>query len=48
MTEVFADTSGWANGFVRTETFHAVAAAWVRRWQTDHHFEQAGLVRLLK
>ena len=30
MNEIFADTSGWASTFVRTETYHAMAAAFLR------------------
>ena len=33
MAEVFADTSGWATYFVRTEPRHAVAAASMRQWR---------------
>ncbi len=35
MNEVFADTSGWASGFVRTELYHSLAAAFLRQWQAD-------------
>jgi len=35
MNEVFADTSGWANAFVRTEPYHSLAAAFLRQWQAD-------------
>lgn len=35
MSEVFADTSGWASAFVRTEAYHAMAAAFLRQWQAD-------------
>lgn len=35
MSEVFADTSGWASAFVRTETYHSMAAAFLRQWQSD-------------
>ena len=35
MAEVFADTSGWASFFVRTERFHAVASALMRHWQAE-------------
>ena len=35
MNEVFADTSGWANAFVRTELHHSLAAAFLRQWQAD-------------
>jgi predicted nucleic acid-binding protein len=34
MNEVFADTSGWASYFVRTEPFHADAAKLMREWHT--------------
>jgi predicted nucleic acid-binding protein len=57
MIERFVDTSGWAELADRTLLFHAQAvAAFVVMQQrgltealtTDHHFEQAGYVRLLK
>ena len=35
MSEVFADTSGWASAFVRTETYHTAAAAYLRQWQSE-------------
>ena len=35
MSEVFADTSGWASAFVRTETYHVMAADYLRQWQSD-------------
>ena len=35
MNEVFADTSGWASAFVRTEPRHSLAAAFLRQWQAD-------------
>ena len=35
MSEVFADTSGWASAFVRTETYHSMAADFLRQWQAD-------------
>ena len=35
MAEVFADTSGWATYFVRTEPLHAVAAAYMRQWHAQ-------------
>ncbi len=35
MPEVFADTSGWASLFVRSEPSHAAATALIRRWQAD-------------
>ena len=34
MAEVFADTSGWAAYFVRTEARHADASALIKRWQS--------------
>jgi predicted nucleic acid-binding protein len=34
VTEVFADTSGWAAFFVRSQAFHAEASVLMRRWQT--------------
>lgn len=33
MREVFEDTSGWANFFVRTESHHAKAVALMVQWQ---------------
>ena len=30
MNEVFADTSGWASAFVRTEPRHSLTAAFLR------------------
>ena len=33
MSEIFADTAGWANFFVRTEPYHTQAVAWVRQWR---------------
>jgi predicted nucleic acid-binding protein len=35
MTEIFADTSGWANYFVRSEPFHAVAVQLMRQWHQE-------------
>ena len=35
MKEVFADTSGWASAFVRTETYHSLAADFLRQWQAN-------------
>jgi predicted nucleic acid-binding protein len=32
MTEVFADTSGWANYFVRSEPFSQLAVSRMRQW----------------
>ena len=33
MNEVFADTSGWANAFVKTEPYHIKASTLVKQWQ---------------
>jgi uncharacterized protein len=33
VAEVFADTSGWASFFVRTEPLHVMAATYMRQWQ---------------
>jgi len=35
MAEVFADTSGWATFFVRTEPFHRIAESLMQQWQAD-------------
>ena len=35
MNEVFADTSGWASYFVRSEPFHQTAAQLMRQWHQD-------------
>jgi len=35
MNEIFADTSGWRNYFVRTEPFHAIAKNLMRQWYTN-------------
>lgn len=35
MSEIFADTSGWANYFVRTEPFHQTAKQLMQRWYKD-------------
>lgn len=35
MAEVFADTSGWANYFVRTEPFYESAVAMMRQWHAS-------------
>jgi hypothetical protein len=32
MTEVFADTSGWANYFVRSEPFYPLAVRMMQQW----------------
>ncbi len=33
MTEVLADTSGWANYLVRSQPFHINADAYIHRWR---------------
>ena len=33
MNEVFVDTSGWANAFVKTEPYYAKASTLVKQWQ---------------
>ena len=33
MNEVFADTSGWANAFVKTEPYYTKASTLVKQWQ---------------
>jgi len=33
MREVFADTAGWANFFIRTETHHRKAVELMRQWR---------------
>lgn len=35
MPEVFADTAGWANFFVRTEPFHVQAVQLMQQWHTS-------------
>ena len=35
MNEIFADTSGWANYFVRTEPFHEKAKQLMQQWYKD-------------
>ncbi|MDH3600213.1 MAG: PIN domain-containing protein [Candidatus Tectomicrobia bacterium] len=35
MAEVFADTSGWASFFVRTEPIHALAVAYMQQWHAN-------------
>lgn len=35
MSEVFADTSGWASAFIGKEMFHSLAAEYLRQWQAD-------------
>jgi len=35
MSEIFADTSGWANYFVRTEPFHQAAKQFMQQWYKD-------------
>jgi predicted nucleic acid-binding protein len=34
MNEVFADTSGWASFFIRTEPHFSTANEWMRAWRT--------------
>ena len=36
MNEVFADTSGWANAFVKTELYHAKATTLLKRWEQSN------------
>ncbi len=36
MSEIFADTSGWANYFVRTEPYHQAAKQFMRQWHKDY------------
>ena len=36
MNEIFADTSGWANYFIRTEQFHQTAKQLMQQWYKDH------------
>ena len=36
MNEVFADTSGWANAFVKTEPYHLEASTLVKQWQQNN------------
>lgn len=36
MSKVFADTSGWANFFVKTEPFHAQAKNLMQRWHSGN------------
>lgn len=36
MNEVFVDTSGWANAFVKTERYHTEASTLVRQWQQNN------------
>lgn len=35
MTEVFADTSGWANYFIHSEPFYQTATRLMRQWQHE-------------
>ncbi len=35
MPEIFADTAGWANFFVRTEPFHSEAKQLMQQWYTQ-------------
>jgi predicted nucleic acid-binding protein len=34
-TEVFVDTSGWLNAFVRSEPHYTVAAEYLRTWRRE-------------
>ena len=36
MAEIFADTAGWANFFIRTEPHHAQAVELMNRWHKEH------------
>ncbi len=36
MNEVFVDTSGWANAFIKTERYHTKASILVERWQQNN------------
>ena len=36
MNEVFADTSGWANAFVKTEPYHAKASTLITQWKQQN------------
>lgn len=36
MSEVFVDTSGWANAFVKTEPYHTEASTLVKQWQQNN------------
>ena len=36
MNEVFADTSGWANAFVKTERYHTEASTLMTQWQQQN------------
>jgi predicted nucleic acid-binding protein len=35
VAEVFADTSGWATYFIRTEPLHVTARKLIRQWEAD-------------
>ena len=35
MADIFADTSGWANYFVRSEPYHALAKKQMQHWQSS-------------
>ena len=35
MSEIFADTAGWANFFIRTEPYHIQAVGLIRRWRSQ-------------
>ena len=36
MNEVFADTSGWANAFVKTEPYNTKASTLVKQWEQSN------------
>ena len=36
MNEVFADTSGWANAFVKTEPYHAKVSTLIIQWKQQN------------
>jgi hypothetical protein len=35
MSDVFADTSGWGNYFIRTEPFYTTAKNLMQQWHTN-------------
>ena len=46
MAEIFADTSGWANFFVRTEPFHDQARQWMQQWQAEERLVTTNYILL--
>lgn len=36
MNEVFIDTSGWANAFIKTEPYYTEASTLVKQWQENN------------